>query len=355
MDNVNISCPESSSGNEQPNTSNSPAPFSSLIIPTPRMVKSAIKPTRLFNKPVATTKTVASTPKSANSKTNWCVIHLKLGQKVQMHIMCRRSNGKIGPFSSAGSAAKRRPMWEAISQCEYKVENLGLNIKRVFEFKNVDNEIAPFRAEFMDPFMIATNPFTQKCTDLSLKKPRLLAAYLSLLSYSEQYCNYDGEIHHKNGMRKDGSGMGEVDLDGLGGSVIEYEAFVNDAISHLVDVEGGNGQPEGVKISPASKKRKVTDYFSRADKKDRKSKTEQIEENFRELVGEEGGLEKSVVSSYVDVVRICLDQLFVSPDMFLPINETKVQEIADSMADREDAIYIIELFKKSFYKWYCIL
>ena len=106
MDNVNISCPESSSGNEQPNTSNSPAPFSSLIIPTPRMVKSAIKPTRLFNKPVATTKTVASTPKSANSKTNWCVIHLKLGQKVQMHIMYRRSNSKTDYFSRAAKKVK---------------------------------------------------------------------------------------------------------------------------------------------------------------------------------------------------------------------------------------------------------
>ena len=87
-----------------------------------------------------------------------------------------------------------------------------------------------------------------------------------------------------------------------------------------------------------------TDYFSRAAKKVNPSKTEQIAENFRELVGEDGGFEKSVVSSYVDAVRICLDQLFVSPDMFKKLNQ---------WLTRQGGCYLhySVLFNK---KWYCI-
>jgi hypothetical protein len=41
-----------------------------------------------------------------------------MGKKIQMHILCRRSNGRIGPYTSSGHASKRRPLWEPISECE---------------------------------------------------------------------------------------------------------------------------------------------------------------------------------------------------------------------------------------------
>ena len=44
----------------------------------------------------STEKLKDATPKSANSKTSWTIIYVKMGGKIQMHIFCRKSNGSSG-------------------------------------------------------------------------------------------------------------------------------------------------------------------------------------------------------------------------------------------------------------------
>ena len=277
-----------------------------------------------------------STPKSANSRSAWAVVPLKMGKTIQIHIMCRRSNGRMGPYTSTGNASKRRPIWEPISECEYKVEKKGEAFKKWFRFKNTDNESAVFHAHLMDPLLTSVNQFTQKNAALLIKNPRILAAYFTLISCSEHFCNFKPDIHDMNGIKKDGTGVVEDDLVRLGGSLLEYEEFVISAVENVAVI---GAKDEGLKISPATKKRKLTDYYNKSNKK--MSGTEKTEQNYQQMVTEEGGMEKSVVSAYVKHRSIPLEKLSVSPQLFLPINQVKVNEIAESMMDRLEVSQLV--------------
>ena len=268
-------------------------------------------------------KSKSSTPKSSQSKTGWTVMLLKMGKKIQMHILCRKSRGGIGPFTSAESASKNRPIWEPVTFCQ--LVNEGENKK--FLFTNSDNEQEDFRIDLMDPLMTPVSSFNQKLAALLLQSPRLLAVYLTLLSHSEKFCNFSPESHNKLGF---GSDIGEDAVKQLGGSISDYKELLRAAIESTTVI--GDKDDQHLKISPMTKKRKLTDYFNKTDKK--LNNSEKTEQRFQEMVNEEGGLEKSVVSSYVKCQSIPLDKLSVSPDLFLPINLVKVNKIAESMIER---------------------
>ena len=219
-----------------------------------------------------------STPKSANSRSAWAVVPLKMGKTIQIHIMCRRSNGRMGPYTSTGNASKRRPIWEPISGCEFKVEKKGEAFKKSFSFKNTDYESADFHVHLMDPLLTSVNQFTQKTAALLVKNPRILAAYFTLISYSEHFCNFKPDVHEGNGLRKDGTGVLEHDLIRLGGSLLEYEEFVKSAVKNVTDI---GAKDDGLKISPATKKRKLTDYFNKSNKK--MSSLEKTELNYQQM------------------------------------------------------------------------
>ena len=267
------------------------------------------------------------TPKSLNSRPSWTIFAVKMSKKIQVHIL-KKSGTRTGPFTSAGNASQRRPIWEPVLECQYK--DLGEEEGKCFVFKNVDNETAKFRGDRMDPFLASVNPFNQLCAALLMKNPRVLAAYISLLTSSEQFCNYKSDVNDVTGFNHDGSGLDEDGLVGLGGSLSEYEEFVRLAVDAVIVI--GNKDEQSLKISPKTKKKKLTDYFNTTNKK--LTKSESIEKNYQNMISEGGGLEKSVVSSYVRYQSILLDKLEVSPDMFLPINQQKVNEIADSMTER---------------------
>ena len=313
-------------------------PLTAQTTPT-RSVNGLKAPKRLVGS-VATSKG-SSTPKSANTKTAWTVIQLKMQGTRNFYIVCKRSNGNIGPFSSAGAASKTRPIWESIKLCEYKLEKNATGTTRVFQFQNVDNERAQFRADRFDPFLVRTNTFTQRCTAMLLSNPNMLASYLSLLSCSEGYAGHNPSKHDKNGFRLDGGLLGEESFIEAGGLMSDYEEFKKVAIANVSQVGGAMGEQSIVKLSPASKKRKVTEFFKPTEKKKRLSKTEIVEKNFRDVVDDKNGLEKSVVSAYMGIELVPLENLHVSPDMFLPINKNKVNELVESMTERLEVSQLV--------------
>ena len=307
--------------------STSPSPVTS----TPKSTRGGLGPP---GRPTSSCSAVKdSTPKSANSRTGWTVILVKMGSAIQTHILCQRGNGVLGPYSSAPSASKNRPTWEPIKSCEYLVQKSGEQTKRLFLFKNSDNESAMFRADRMSPLLVTVNMFTQKVADLLVNKPTLLAAYLTLLSSSENFSNFKEDVVDKNGFRKDGGGFTSESLDVLGGSLEDFKDFIKAAVEVSVDIGAKDDAMKGVKISPASNKRKLTDFFNQSETK-KLSKSDVKEKNYQAMISEEGGLEKTVASSYVQIQPISLDKLAVSPDLFLPIDMAKVNDLAESMTDR---------------------
>ena len=302
----------------------------SSTTPPPRYSK-----TRTPSRQSKTSEPVDATPKSVNTRYGWAPICLKIGNKIQVNIFCRRSNGKFGPFTAAAPASKVRPWWAAILECEYITDtSKGGDVKKLFVIKNVDNEKAVFRADILNPLLQKVNQFSQKCSALLISSPKLLAAYLSLVSFSESFCSHDSEKHLGNGLSKE---LRESEVDSLvqlGGSLQDYETFIKAAISSALDVSGG-GKEEALNISPAVKRR-ITDFYNKTGSKKKLTRKEQVEDNYRTMLGEERGLEKSITDSYVNFQSIPVENLSVSPNMFLLMNQVKISEIADSMIDRYD-------------------
>ena len=174
----------------------------------------------------------------------------------------------------------------------------GEGTRAVLEFTNTDNEKSKFRVDLMNPLLVSSNSFSQKCAALLVNSPRLLAAYISLLSNSEKFCNFNPEVHLANGMMKDGSMLVTESLVGLGGSLKEYEEFVGGAVENAVNVGGEVEEGNNLTISPALKKRKITDFYNKTGNKKKMSKTEVVEANYREMMDEDGGLERSLANSY---------------------------------------------------------
>ena len=211
-------------------------------------------PVRLAKKLNSAKKTL--TPKSANSKTAWSVIQLKVQKVNSMYIICKRGRGGIGPFSSAGPATKPRPIWEPVKKCEYKVENREKGVKKVFEFHNIDNECEDFRADLFDPLLGGANVFNQSCTALLMSSPSLLASYLTFLSCSAGYAGHNPAVHTKNGIVMEGGVAEEDVLLSVGGSLSAYLEFLKAAMATVRKVGGPEGEQSVVKLSPNTRKKK---------------------------------------------------------------------------------------------------
>ena len=313
------------SGSSTPNSSQTTPKFSQA---TPKSSHATPKSSS------ATPKSSNATPKSSHSRAGWSVFVCSVGSKLQMHILCKRSSGRMGPFSSAGPASQKKPIWEPITECKFQVKMSEGEAKQDFMFKNTDNESKAFRADLMDPLMAEMNTYTQKSAALLVKNPRLLAAYLTLLSHSEEFCTHEAKKHDKKGFDIEN---GIEAISKFGGCLSDYEEFRKAALENATVI--GQNLSNNIKISPMAKKRKLTDYFNKTDKK--MSNSEKVEKNYQDMIAEEGGLEKTVASAYVKCRQISVDKLSLSPDLFLPINQVKVNEIAESMMERLEVSQLV--------------
>ena len=279
------------------------------------------------------------------SRTGWTPLVCKKGEQKQIRIVCQRSNGHKNLFSSSPSAAKNRPNWAPIYDCELTSEKKKDIVQQKFHFVNTENEKKCFRADLLNPFIYSLNSFTQKCSELVVdNKLKLLAHYFSLTSKSEGYFSHSEDFDVK-GFLLDGSGLKEKDLVEAGGSIKELESFQKLADENSFCF-GGDTQAEAKDFRLSSlNKRKITDFFQKeADpekKKNKLTKTERVEANFREEIESEGGLEKSFVKSYATFKSVHIDMLSVSPKLFLELNNVKIKDIADSIESQPDPAQLI--------------
>ena len=275
------------------------------------------------------------TPKSSNSRTGWAPLIMKMNGKIQIKIMVQKANGKRGPFTSAGPNSKLRPCWDSVLDCEFVSEKKsGGGLKKEFLCTSSDRDKHSFRADLIDPCMTSTDPFTLKLSELVMKNPKLLGLFISLMSRSKSFFNSSDKFED-NGVAKDGSGITVAQLEEAGGSQDELEGFISLAEKNFVDM-GGEGCDSAKKRS-----KKITDYFNPKLTVKKMTKQEIVEKNFQEEMHSDVGLEKSLVSQYVDFSVIPLDRLQISPQLFLKLNQTKVEELAASMEERYDPSAVV--------------
>ena len=270
------------------------------------------------------------TPTSDSSRTGWAPLLVKLNNKIQVKIMVRKANGKKGPFTSAGPNSKLRPAWDSILNCEYeKTSKPGGGLKCEFLCTSSENDRHRFRADLIDPFMNSKDSLMQKTSELVLNNPKLLGLYLSLLSRSKDFFNHS-EKYDENGFMKDKSGITIDHLSEAGGTLQELEAFLQLGRENFVDL--GEAGCEDAKM----RSRKITDFFNPKLTTKKMSKQEIVEKNFREVISSEEGLEKSLTTQYVDYTMIPISRLQKSPELFVKINQSKVDDLAASMYERYD-------------------
>ena len=83
--------------------------------------------------------------------------------------------------------------------------------------------------------------------------------------------------------------LGEESIVITGGSLSEYEGFKKAAISNAPEVGGALGEQATVKMSPASRKRKATDFVMWMKIKIL-SETDIVEHNYSEMVAAGAGM-----------------------------------------------------------------
>ena len=290
-------------------------------------------PTKAKHKKISNGPT--NTPISSNTRTAWVPLLVKMNGKIQIKIMVQKANGTRGPFTSAGPNSKLRPCWDSVLDCELisETKSSGKLIKE-FLCTSSDRDKHCFRADTIDPCMTATNPFTLKMSELVMKNLKLLGQLISLMSRSKSFFNSSDKFED-NGVAKDGSGITVAHLEEAGGSRQELENFISLAEKNFVDM-GGDGCDTGKKRS-----KKITDFFNPKPDVKKMTKQEIVEKNFQEEMQSTVGLEKSLVSQYVDFSLIPLDRLQISPQLFLKLNRTKVEELAASMEERYDPSAVV--------------
>ena len=290
----------------------------------------------MFSKPKMKKDSIGDTPKtSSGTRTGWMPLVCEKEGRYQVRIACQRSSGIRDLYSSAPSATKRRPAWAPATDCEFVSEKTGAESQQFFAFVNMDDEKKSFSSEKLNPFIYSCNPFTQKCTSLIVeKKSKLLGYYIDLTCKSAGFCSQK-QGYDDTGFTTDGSLLCLKDLEDAGGSLDELKLFQSlareNAFKFGTTGTAGAGD-QNFRLSSLNK-RKITDHFN-PDPKKKQTKTERVESNFREFIEQENGMEKLLVNSYVNFRHIKLDNLSVSPKLFLPVNDANVREIMDSMEEQ---------------------
>ena len=262
---------------------------------------------------------------------------LKSGGNIQVKPMVQSARGKKGLFTSAGTNSPLRPSWNSVLDCELerKPKPSGIGTKCEFLCTSSDNDKHGFRLDLIDPFMNSKDPFTQKTSEYVVNNPKLFGYYISLMSRSENFFNHSFEKHDKFGFLKAGGGVTIEMLKDVDGSLEGLEEFIKLGEENCVDM----GQANSDNVRARSKK--ITDFFNPKISVKKLSKQEIVEKNFRDEVSIEGGLEKSLVSQYVDFNLIPIDRLQKSPQLFLKVIKSKVEDLAASMYERYDPSAVV--------------
>ena len=275
-----------------------------------------------------------NTPKSEKSRSTWCPVIVKEGGSYDIMIKIKTAIGNVGLFSDSGPASKSRSTWEAAVDFQMaKVVKANESVDYV-DIRNIENQQKKFRPYLLNMFIDSPSQFNRFCTKFVVdKNVTLLCKYFTLLARSKGFTLYVAEDFTEDGFRKDDSGYQEQDLVISAGSLTEYLEFSSLARIHCTVC--GEGTNNGT-ASRRGKNKRITEFFQTTCPPRKMTKVEKVNTDFRKSCVDKDGVEQALVSSYVGWKKITLDKLKVCENIFITINEEKVQALAASMSARFD-------------------
>ena len=261
----------------------------------------------------------------------------------QLHAGYKTTKGDITSLStSKANAPVKIPFGPPIS-CEYRVRNISVD-EHVAEFKftNSRNQTVAMKDTLLNNLELKIDNFGRKITSLATAdgSKKLLALYISLTNFSEDFIHHRDGVHDSNGFPVSGGEEVITRILEAGGSLEDYKHFVALAKESALMVDSPQQAIEQIhKKFQASKKRKAASSNSQevevdSAKKPKLSKPDLIKENERKELEDNEGLEKKYQESFCGVGHIPLDNISVAPQMKLKINPFRVQYIMQSMKKR---------------------
>ena len=225
------------------------------------------------------------------------------------------------------SSSPSRPPWGSVHDCSFFTEQSGhQETQDFFKFQNGSFVKKKFKLVELNSFFWEVNDFTSNVCELrQTGKDKLLALYLGLMTKSRRFNNHREGVFDDYGFRVDKTGATEEELKENGGSLEEYNKFLEKAVDSALRV---NSRSDILgKLPEDVKKRTVAQTFV----KTKKTKTEKVSETKEEELKAKDGLEMDFKTRFIGRSDIPLRNITVSPDVSLPIMHNKVRGIAKSM------------------------
>ena len=281
-----------------------------------------------------------SVKSGSQSRTGWSILVMKVQSRYQVHVMWRKFCGDITFYSNVDKRVNVRPAFGQVVECEYlRCLNDGGQVQESLVFKNQDNERIRCNFNIFNIFMKDTHEFNQFLAKLRTEgKLELMGDYITLIARSEGFGGYNLEKFSVEGFKLDGTGVTKETLVQKGGAVEELQELLKLAKNNAFEFNRTAQPQDDVRPNTEGRKRKMTDFFVNENQKSsgKLSKMEVLAKDFEEECADERGVEKVLSAGIVGKLGIKLSNLSPSPKLALPVNQRKVNNIAQSMLSRFD-------------------
>ena len=272
--------------------------------------------------------------KARRPKNSWYIYCTKVEESYELAIGYKNTKKEDGPYSSSPKTATVKIPWGPPTECEFNVRKDKSDTVKEFKFRNSRREGAAFDEILLNNLDREINSLSQRITALFVSKAKkLLANFLTVAQYSENFVHHT-EGHDKDGFRLDLTGVTLSEIEENGGSLAEFRDFIKVAKESAVfGLSAQGAQSHVFKVSESNKRKKSGEDDSRPAKQTKREMMDNAEAN--ELNDPEG-LEKKYQSSFIGIVWIPLDNVWISEELGIKPNIFRVCKIEESMRLRYD-------------------
>jgi len=169
----------------------------------------------------------------------WFLFSSKVDGVYQFNIGYKNSRNVFGGYSTSPQNEVNKIPWGSPVRCDFVVKRSKENdVVRMFKFRNAKLESASFDLLIFNMKVGGDmSNFSDKVISLCVEqKEKLLALYLTLSSHSLGFNHHREFIHTEKGVRVDGDGPNLEDILKLGGSIEEYNEFINAMKDSAIEV-----------------------------------------------------------------------------------------------------------------------
>ena len=276
-------------------------------------------------------------PTAKRPRNSWFLNSCSILGVHQVQAWYKNTKGSIQPLTTSKPNAPVKVSFGPPTSCELRVRKQGVEVVTEFKFVNKRKESIALRDSILNSLEAGVNSFSKRVTSLSTEDPKkkLLALFLSVINFSKGFVHHREDFHDDDGFEITGEGISKRYIEAAGGSIEELRKFVEAAKDSAIIMDAPDPSQNDISqyFQTSSKKRKGSEEEPKAPKL---TKKETIDEHEKQELEEETGLEKLYQGSFICPAYIPLDNISISPEMQVLVNDYRVRFITTSMRNKYD-------------------